>query len=402
MAALLFGVPLLWPAQVSAHARSTSYSIWDIAGETVTVRLKVPWLEIARAAPAMGVGTLGDLVPGSAPEEALGAYLVAHVSALVRNRPCPAVSHPERLPGPANALVYRWQSRCPGGSADTIVFGAFFDQAPSHMHIARVRVRAAGGTVTSHEAVLSDTQRTLSLAHRGRALGDHGLASFFLLGVTHIATGYDHLAFLAALLLSAESLGAVVRAVTGFTLGHSLTLGLALGRLITVDRAAAVEALIGLSVAVVAAEPLLAHGRAALVAFAIVALAASASGWLSVPAPALLGVMLFSLAHMRASQRRLYPRALPWLAASAFGLIHGLGFAGAISDLEIGRGALVPVLAGFNLGVEAGQLVALALVLALFGLFRRFTAVSMEGRLRRFASAALVTLGIALFVVRAT
>src|SRR5205823_6144106 len=102
------------------------------------------------------------------------------------------------------------------------------------------------------ERVFSERDRRWPLA--GSPLGT-SLRDYLLLGIEHIATGYDHLAFLLALLLVAGSVGEVATVVTGFTAAHSITLGLAV-----VDRvrppSATVEALIGLSIALVAAENL--------------------------------------------------------------------------------------------------------------------------------------------------
>jgi hypothetical protein len=140
-------------------------------------------------------------------------------------------------------------------------------------------------------------------------------SGFLELGIGHILGGYDHLLFLAALLLGVRRLGSVVRIVTAFTVAHSLTLSLAVVGMVEVP-AAVVEPLIAGSIVFVGIENLL-RG----------------------------------------------PMDSRWKLTFAFGLIHGLGFAGALQALGVGSGVAVAwPLALFNLGVEAGQ-VAVAVLL---------------------------------------
>lgn len=153
--------------------------------------------------------------------------------------------------------------------------------------------------------------------------------SYFVLGVEHILTGYDHLLFVVSLVLLLGRLGAVVRAATAFTVAHSLTLaGTTLG-LIGVAQAP-VEALIALSIVFLAVEVV--KGRPG--------------------AP-------------RLSER------MPWLIAFIFGLIHGFGFAGALREIGLPEGDVPAALVTFNLGVEAGQLLIVAVVLTLIAALRR-------------------------------
>jgi hypothetical protein len=153
--------------------------------------------------------------------------------------------------------------------------------------------------------------------------------TYFGLGVEHILLGADHLLFVLALLFLVGSAAPLVATVTAFTLAHSLTLAAATLGLVRVPQAP-VEATIALSVVFVAAEVL----------------------------------------HARAGRPALAARK-PWLAAFAFGLLHGLGFAGALREIGLPEDALPAALAFFNLGVEAGQLVFVGAVLALLAAARR-------------------------------
>ena len=154
--------------------------------------------------------------------------------------------------------------------------------------------------------------------------------SYFLLGVEHILAGYDHLLFVIALVLLLARTWIVIKAATAFTVAHTLTLaGTTLG-LIGLPQAP-VEALIALSIVFLAVE-----------------------------------IVKQDPAAPRLSER------IPWVVAFGFGLIHGFGFAGALREIGLPEGDVPVALLTFNLGVEAGQLIIISLVLAVIALLRRF------------------------------
>ncbi|MBM3522923.1 MAG: HupE/UreJ family protein, partial [Alphaproteobacteria bacterium] len=140
---------------------------------------------------------------------------------------------------------------------------------------------------------------------------------YFELGVEHIFLGFDHVAFLVAVLLWARRLGALVMIVTAFTVAHSITLTLAALEVVRIP-AWIIEPAIAASIIWVAAENFLS----------------------------------------RDVERR-------WRWTGALGLVHGFGFAGVLAQAGLPRESLVPALAAFNIGVEVGQLVIVAVLLAL-------------------------------------
>jgi len=131
---------------------------------------------------------------------------------------------------------------------------------------------------------------------------------------------------------------------------------------------AAVEALIGFSIVVVACEnfalTLGATARRALLAglgaLVAAAVAGAAFGRVALPLAALLGIGLFSLCYLALAERARRPETLRWIVALAFGLVHGFGFAGVLAETGLPAANLVPALLGFNLGVEVGQLAVVA------------------------------------------
>ena len=204
------------------------------------------------------------------------------------------------------------------------------------MRVTLVFDRASGSRLTIHSEVperLARGHRELVTVHgtAGRRLAERMLdthltavdvdlrdepastsiaGQFFGLGLHHILSGYDHLLFLAALLLGLQRLSGVAKTVTAFTVAHSLTLSLAVLGLVRMP-GAVVEPIIALSIVSVGVE---------------------------------------NLVRGQVDSR--------WKLTFAFGLVHGFGFAGALQELGIGAGGtdIVAPLAWFNAGVEVGQL----------------------------------------------
>jgi hypothetical protein len=195
----------------------------------------------------------------------------------------------------------------------------------------------------------------------------------------------------------------VVALATGFTLAHSMTLALAVTGVLNPDQRS-IEALIGFSIALVAAENvwLLAARPGAVpsvTAGGLLTLAACAlAGWGQVDPGVLLGLALFSWCHFGLLARVTRPARLRVAVAFAFGLVHGFGFAGVLHELSLPAGRLVVALGGFNVGVEVGQLAVIALVWPLVRLAAR---LGVERTVAEVGSSALCGLGVFWLVVRA-
>jgi hydrogenase/urease accessory protein HupE len=153
-------------------------------------------------------------------------------------------------------------------------------------------------------------------------------ATYLKLGVEHILLGIDHLLFVLALMLIARNTRELIKAITAFTVAHSITLAAAALGFVHVPPKP-VEAAIALSIAFVALE--------------IIRAGDGASG---ITAKA------------------------PWIMAFAFGLLHGFGFAGALSEIGLPAGHIPVALLFFNVGVEVGQLLFVGAVLSFVALVR--------------------------------
>ena len=152
---------------------------------------------------------------------------------------------------------------------------------------------------------------------------------YLRLGVEHILTGFDHLLFVFGLMLLIGPSWSLIKTITAFTIAHSVTLGLAaLGYLRFPS--AAIEALVALSILFVAVE-------------------------------------LARTGEPTLARRR------PWVIALLFGLLHGMAFAGVLADIGLPSGAAPQALLLFNVGVEIGQLIFIAVVLAAWAGWRALT-----------------------------
>jgi len=257
------------------------------------------------------------------------------------------------------------------------------DVAPSHLHLAHVRI----GSGAPRERLLTeaDPSWAISAAPAGSP------AHYLRLGLRRAFTGWDHLACLAALLLVAGSLAGAVRIAVSFSLACSIALALAVFARIQ-PAGAPLQALIGLSVALVAAENLwLRGGRDRLtplfIAAAIAALAAAAAaGRLQVPALALAGAALFAGSYFELARRAPHLVSARTALAFLFGALHGLGLATALSTVDSSASAapLGAAVLGFNAGAELVLLAAAAAVWLL---------VRAAKRLRGDAGAVLVDFG---------
>ncbi len=228
-----------------------------------------------------------------------------------------------------SALEWRWEMRCPGGlGGQTLAVTSL----SSGRTAALLRLQPEGGRL--QQQLLSADQPSYTVPRQ--ASGWSLIGQYLLLGAEHILIGVDHLLFVTGLLLLARHWRQLLVTVTAFTVGHSLTLAL-----VSLELIPRWPALVELGIAA-----------------SILILALELSRRDETPA---------------AAQARL-PRLRSvgaWPLAAAFGLVHGLGFAGVLAELGLPTNDLVPALLAFNIGIEVGQLLFVAVLALLLMLARR-------------------------------
>ena len=180
---------------------------------------------------------------------------------------------------------------------------------------------------TQHSAILRPVSPSFTIPLEASKL--QVASDYWRMGTIHILEGVDHLLFVLALMLIVSGFGPLLKSVTAFTVAHSITLALATLDIIHIP-SAPTEALIALSILFLATEIIHKHqGKISLT------------------------------------------EQYPWVIAFAFGLFHGLGFAGALSEIGVPQNEIPLALLMFNVGVETGQLIFIAVVLGLWAIVRR-------------------------------
>jgi len=378
----------------SAHTRSLSYSAWEIVPGGARVQVRVSQLDLSRLGIAFAEPTGGS--------DPIGDYLRRQLRLRAGGQPC-APGEAIALEAPEGWAVRSWSYRCPSAGPLDVESAILLDAAPSHLHFARLRT--PDGRIEDRVLSEADPRWEWPTAGVERDATDAGssLGDYLLLGVEHILTGWDHLAFVAALLLLATTFGEVAALVTSFTLAHSVTLALATLGLVRPDLRA-VEALIGFSIALVAAENgwiLGGRGRGVPVAVTAGVAGLALVPGVALPTAALLGVALFSLCHFGLLLRSPDPARLRVAVAFVFGLVHGFGFAGVLAELELPTQRLAVALFGFNAGVEVGQLAVVACLWPCLRALARPAGGRVLALVAETGSAAICGLGIFWFLTRA-
>ena len=253
-------------------------------------------------------------VPGRGDNLRLGLYVELPPG-------CTTVTEP-RATMVNEAFAERWTVKRAGGLAGGTIHIAGLRATTTDVLVRLERLngttQVARLTPTAPSFVVAETPKPLEVA-----------GAYTVLGVEHILSGIDHLLFVLALLIITRGGWKLVKTVTAFTVSHSITLSLAtLGYVHFPQRP--VEAVIALSIVFVASE----------------------------------------IVHTRAGRPSLTERA-PWVVALLFGLVHGLGFAGGLSEAGLPDAHIPTALLFFSLGVETGHFLFIGAVLSLIALGRR-------------------------------
>jgi hydrogenase/urease accessory protein HupE len=188
-----------------------------------------------------------------------------------------------------------------------------------------LRIELADGTM--HTTVLRPDSPTFLVPEKPSKTKVAG--SYLGLGIEHILGGFDHLLFVLGLLLIVRSTRLLIKTITAFTLAHSVTLAMATLGFVHVPQAP-VESVIALSIIFLATE----------------------------------------LSKQHRGETGLTTRA-PWLVALTFGLLHGFGFAGALTEVGLPQSDIPLALLFFNVGVEVGQLMFVSGVLVVIWMLKK-------------------------------
>lgn len=354
-------IVLLAPARANAHAIGLSTGEYTLKESGVHAKLAFARGEVASVAPNLDAnkdGHVTALEVENAKKE-LESKVLGRIEVRAGDVACTPVLTNAALTEQDGLLVDGRFDCSKSGLAASVDVKLVDDLSFGHRHVARGIGAATQDEVLfrGHSSFTITPSAELAAKagvspETAPAPGAHGTSAwaFFKMGIEHILTGYDHLVFLAGLVLLRSKLRELLAVVTAFTLAHSITLGIAALGIFT-PSPKFVEPAIALSIAYVGIENF----------------------------------------FVKDGSKR-------WRITFPFGLIHGFGFAGALQEVNLSRAQVPTALVSFNLGVEAGQLFVLGLILPMIYLARQKDWFEPKGV--RVLSGAVAAAGCVWFVSR--
>lgn len=394
IAILLTFIVTTTSSQAHSHNRSQSFSDWEITDNIATAVFTAKSREITRLQ-SQSNQSLDTLLVG---------HLISAISVSQDSLPCSSTEVVRPIPSALGYVRVRLVFDCGASLGDiSISINSFFNVASSHVHYANMSLNRE----PSYQYLFTNKQRQHEITNQ-LATSSHwfdSITQFVLIGIEHIFGGIDHIAFLLALLLLLRSLKVLVWMVTGFTLGHSITLALAALGWVIPDLDI-VEAAIGFTIALVAVQNIavLTGNHRQITYFSVAGLLLIVLInliWnIGLSALSGLGLALFTLAYLWNSADEHLSANLRLVTSVIFGLIHGFGFASALTETGLASTQLLPALLGFNLGIELGQIVIIAVVWALLQQIRQSRFLTDTRLVIDLVSAALCGLGLYWFIGR--
>jgi hydrogenase/urease accessory protein HupE len=330
-----------------AHTISLTYADIAIEGQQVrwSLKLPVPELDLVLELDRNHDGNV-DLSEIHEAQPGVQQYVLSKIAVVENGRALPGTigdlrlwKDPEGHPFVQTEIVYHMAAA--DAARLTLHCDLLRDAVSSHQTLAKI---CTGGQVRDF---VFEHGRDYVAQVRPRAID--AVVQFIRMGILHIFTGYDHIAFLLGVVLIGGSFRTILKVVTSFTIAHSLTLALAAFRLVELP-SRVVESGIALSIMYISLE---------------------------------------NLFFQKVDRR--------WIVTFFFGLIHGFGFASALQEANLTRNLMATALFSFNFGVEIGQLCIVALLLPAL---LRLSRMRLCTPIVKTCSAAILILGTVWFCQR--
>ena len=303
-----------FPAAAHERLGTVSHSVITVEADKVAYYVNVP----PRIASLLR-DNVGDDV------NELADYFRTEVRVTAWGNECPLARIARAPPRPSGNRIFELLFRCTEKVTDlTVTTSMFLDLDGSHTQFARL-VPPDNPRTVLHEAVLNESNTVFHVddVKSGGSAALERAQAFLKLGMEHLLTGYDHILFLLTVIVGLSFIESL-KAVTSFTLAHSITMALAFLGAISLP-SSIVEPLIAVTVIYVAFE----------------------------------NIMTVNI------RRR-------WMWTFFFGLVHGLGFVGALKTITVSRNELVLSLVSFNVGIELGQLLIVAVAMIAMRYAKRY------------------------------
>ena len=393
----VFGLLTVLPSE--AHNRSQSFSSWSFENKKLDLVFSVKPREATRLQSIYGLNL----------EDSITRHLgeTIRVSQGLVDCPLDNVHKPEANVLSSAKLSVSAAFNCTlklSSSKLNIEVGSFFSVIPSHTHYARIFFNDS--LPLEHLYTDNNRVREFDLENfRYSELSGRTFYNFMSLGIQHILSGPDHIFFLIALLLMLPSLRSLVWLVSGFTIGHSLSLCLAALGFYAPD-SLRIEALIGFTIALASAESVgvrnkamkqIAFGSIVLLSLLMV-LSNFSIHEVAMSTVSLLGLMIFSWNYFQLDSYNEDRLVIRTAVCLVFGLVHGFGFATGLSELGLQSEGIWKPLLGFNLGVELGQLLIVLFAWLFYVLLSRYKLIFTT--ILEMWSGVLCGAGVYWFVIR--
>ena len=349
-----------------AHYFSESFSKWNISNEDIKVNFNLLELEATRI---LKIDKYQKLLSNNLSEnEIFKIYLEKNLFVESEGIGCDLKDDAKILSSKEGYLRVELNYKCPFSSDIKIVNNALFYLIDSHIHIARIY---RNNSILLEKALFFNDQSI----HINEEVKEKKIfeqfSNFIHSGFNHIISGYDHLIFVLGLLLLINNFKLLFLAITGFTIGHSITLALTALEIV-IPNISLIEAIIGFTIMFVALEyfnekqnsPYI--SIALLISLSTALLILSVINILHIPVFLLTGLLIISTSYFLIKNYYTTGDKLLISLTVAFGLIHGFGFGSFLMSTNFDTSQTIVSLLGFNLGVEIGQLVFVGLILLIY------------------------------------
>lgn len=388
----------------NSHYFSESFSKWLIDDKYIEGTFNVLELESTRV---LQLPQLQKYLyeEGLSESEVFIKYLNENIKLFSDQNICEKTKPFTILSSEQGSLNILMSFQCNSGNSIKIVNNAFFDIVQSHVHIARIY---QNDQIITEKALFYNDQ-TIDLSHnKNNELKNNFLKNFFSfinIGIQHILNGFDHLLFIAGLILLIIGFKNLLLIITGFTIGHSFTLALSfLG--FVMPNIMIIESLIGFTILFIGIEYyLIKTGNYKTINVFLILLLFSIyclSIYMLLPISyyGLLGLLLFSFGYFAIHKNSKDKNILLLLITILFGLIHGYGFGSFLIKSQISSENFLSALFGFNIGVEVGQIIFVIIILIIFKIIRYFKLDIILESFKNIIFIFVVSLGFFWFIER--
>jgi hypothetical protein len=394
----LFVLALFASSTALGHVRSESFSYWQVDGESITMQIKMS---------ARDVMSLNQLSGLSNPniDNIWREYGASTISVFSSEGQCELSDSTSMEHDGTGILSAILSFECPNDEGLQFALRGIFESLPGHIHFGKTQYING----MSADFILTSRNSDYAFARDDASRHAFGnLLNYAIIGVEHIWTGWDHLAFLLGVFLIARTnRKRLLMLVTGFTVGHSISLALAVTGMIVADRTA-IEAIIGFSVLLLGLDCCVSkrqevrHLVLPLLAVFLLLIAMSIFYQTSLRLSLIIGLAIFTFSYLTVTHERNRSGVMPLIVVVFFGLIHGVAFADVLREFIVANHSVVSRLIAFNIGVEIGQvlmLIAFAVVVRSLARFDNYSP-RLSGLGHATMPAALIAVGAFWFLSR--